>query len=507
MPSQLQSITLQAPGFRGINTQASATSLSPEWALLANNAVFDGSSRIAARKGFSKLTTSAIAGTPDVSQIAVFEESDGSSTVISAANNKLYSGTTTLTDITPTTGSVTADNWKFQNFNNKIIGFQDSHDAIEWDGVASDFTYIKDAGGHTGPPSGDIQGNTVLSAFGRLWASSSDGYTLVWSDLLDEHNWSTGSSGSLDTNSIFPSGGDKIVALAAYNNFLVIFGEYSIIVYDNPEVPSTIVLADTIVGVGCIERDSVQDVGTDLMFLSHSGVRSLARTIETNTLPLQDLSQQVKNDVIGAVDNIPTANKIRSIYNPVEGFYLLSLDTVQYCFDVKLSQQGVQPRATTWDSSLIKSLAYGRDEVMYIGGEGVVGKYDSYLDDTSTYLFTYKSTWLDFDSSVLKFPKRIRATVAGGYSYDFKFTWSFDFSAQVTTGTKAIVSQFTPAEWGEAEWGEDAWSGGDSEISSVAINMRKAGQHIQWGWQVIINGSPLSIQKVDLFVKLGRVAR
>ena len=53
--AQLFNVPLTAPGFRGLNTQASATLMPPDWATVLNNAVIDRFGRIASRKGFDSL--------------------------------------------------------------------------------------------------------------------------------------------------------------------------------------------------------------------------------------------------------------------------------------------------------------------------------------------------------------------------------------------------------------------------------------------------------------------
>jgi hypothetical protein len=82
-----------------------------------------------------------------------------------------------------------------------------------------------------------------------------------------------GTSGSINIAKVFPDGYDEVTGLAAHNGFLVIFGRHSIVVYQGAESPATMQLVDTIAGVGCIERDSIQSTGDDLIFLSHIGYR------------------------------------------------------------------------------------------------------------------------------------------------------------------------------------------------------------------------------------------
>src|SRR3990167_5588918 len=133
MSNRLYPLRLSAPGFFGLNKQALSSDVGPQWATEATNLVFDEAGRLASRKGFTKLTTSALTGAPSV--WTIFEQLTVGSvgTILSAANNKLYSGTTTLTDITGTADDVTgitADHWRFQNLGSSVIGFQAGHDPV-----------------------------------------------------------------------------------------------------------------------------------------------------------------------------------------------------------------------------------------------------------------------------------------------------------------------------------------------------------------------------------------
>ena len=57
MAQRLQNITIQAPGFAGINTQDSPIGLDPSFASIADNCVIDQYGRIGARKGYSAVST------------------------------------------------------------------------------------------------------------------------------------------------------------------------------------------------------------------------------------------------------------------------------------------------------------------------------------------------------------------------------------------------------------------------------------------------------------------
>ena len=102
MAQQLQNITVAAPGFFGLNTQDSPIGLDPSFASVADNCVIDKSGRIAARKGYDEVSTNApsLLGTSrGIETVYEYVDQSGSKYVLSAGNNKIFSGTTTLTDI------------------------------------------------------------------------------------------------------------------------------------------------------------------------------------------------------------------------------------------------------------------------------------------------------------------------------------------------------------------------------------------------------------------------
>ena len=110
-------------------------------------------------------------------------------------------------------------------------------------------------------------------------------------------------------------------------------------------------LYDVVTGIGCIARDSVAYTGTDLVFLSSTGIRSVLRTIAEKSAPFRDLSKNVRNDLMTIVATETLAN-INAVYSSKDAFYLLTLPSLNlvYCFDMRAMMQDGAARATTWDS-------------------------------------------------------------------------------------------------------------------------------------------------------------
>jgi len=306
MAQVLQTFSISAPGFFGLNTQDSSLDLASGFALSANNCVIDKFGRIGSRKGWSPQNTAinAALGTADIKSIGEVVTNGGVSYTICAGNNKLFIyAAGALTELTygggGTAPTITNSNWQMASLNSHLYLFQSGHTPLVFDPAVSTTTYrrISEKTGHTGTVQ---NGNVVISAYGRLWVTdtTTDKNTIYFSDSLAGHLWTGGSSGSLNVNTVWPNGGDNIVGLGAHNGFLFIFGRNNILVYSGATVPSTITLSDTTTGIGCIARDSIQNTGSDIIFLSDTGVRSVLRTIQEKSAPYRDLSKNVRDDLM-----------------------------------------------------------------------------------------------------------------------------------------------------------------------------------------------------------------
>jgi hypothetical protein len=356
-----------------------------------------------------------------------------------------------------------------------------------------------------GATNATFKANEVVAAFGRLFiAGNATNDTIIyWSDLLDGNAFTGGSSGNIDVAKAWPNGADKIVALAAHNDFLIVFGEHSIIVYSGADSPASMAISDTVSGVGCIDRKTVQNIGTDLLFLSDDGLRSLGRVIQEKSLPITDASRNVKQDLIAKIANktVPAS----SVYSPENYFYLLGLpdSNLIYCFDLRGRLANGSYRVTKWPSVDFKSFARDRDGTVYIGTTAGIGKYDGFDDNNSSYIFRYTSPGLTFgEPSKLKLLKKIRPTIIGGNNVDIVLSWTYDFSVQANT-SRFRVGSTNPAFFGVSEYTQAEYSLGDL-ISRKSLNCTGNGSVVTVGLQTEVNGSSISLQEMNVLALIGK---
>jgi len=251
MAAQLQSYSLSARGFYGLNTEDSPLDLGSGFALIATNCILDQYGRIGARKGWTRVNASSGAlGANDVGVIHELVQTNGTLTILFAGNNKIFKldSSNVVVELTygggGTAPTITASNWQCATLNGIAYFFQTGHDPIIYDPAVS-LTTFRRVSEKTGYVATVPQADIAISAFGRLWVANTatDKTTITFSDLIAGHVWGGGTSGSLDISRVWPNGADEIMGLAAHNDFLFIFGKRQILVYSGASTPASIVLA------------------------------------------------------------------------------------------------------------------------------------------------------------------------------------------------------------------------------------------------------------------------
>jgi hypothetical protein len=346
-----------------------------------------------------------------------------------------------------------------------------------------------------------------IYAFGRLWVANvsiNDTQTVYFTDIQDPSDWTTGTSGYLDISAVIPTG-DPIVALAQHNGFLIIFCKKHIVIYSGAKDPSTLKLEDIITNMGCIARDSVATVqGADIMFLSATGVQSLGRLVSEKSLPFRDVSKNVRDDLLANIANESLKN-IKGVYVAEEAFYLLSLPYTgfTYCFDTRGILENGAARTTIWKDINPTAFHVTSARQFYVGKVGYIGRYNRYTDNEQPYRFSYYTNYFDFEQpSTLKILKKLGAIIIGGGVQDISVKWSFDYNTNYRIETVSTRGGDV-SEYGIGEYNIAEYSNGIS-LDGIKLNASGAGKILQLGFETDINGSPVSIQKINVAVKTGK---
>jgi len=514
MTKQLQPLSIPGPGSWGLNTEEQRKEIDPRWAIKAQNAVVSDSGVLAARKGWKAQNGSAVEDSNGdkvpFQQIHEYLDSAEKTAIVFTGDNKIYEDPSSPTDISGSITTPSADNWTFVNFKGKLIGFLEAHKPIIKDGVGTGNTFSD-----VSPTSGSVpQGGAALAAYGRLWASDDDGTTVKWSDLLDHDGWDAGSSGSLDTYSVWTTGSDEIIALAAFKDRLVIFGKREILIYTGTASPTStdFVLEDSIKNIGCVARDSVQNIGDDILFLSDNGLQSLSRAIQGGDLPLESISRNVFSDLMSNFA-AETPSNVKSAYFQQEGLYLLSMPSSNrvWVFDVahRLPETGL-PRVTTWTGMTPNSLTGTRGNNLYFGQTGYIGLYgggtstEEFQDDGSPYRFEVRTGRTSGQQSPLvKVPKFAKSSVTGGFGQTVTMVWDLDFK-DFTGSSQGTLESGTASFWEVDTWEDSFWS--DEFVrDEVVFPLEGMGNNMTIEHRLDIDGDEFILHRTDVFLKAGRL--
>jgi hypothetical protein len=544
MSKALQVSSVSAPGFLGLNTQDPSLEISNGFAGIALNCVIDKFGRVGARQGYQKVNTSS--GTLGANEVTVIHEliqTDGTLTVLFFGNGKLFklglstagavaeyniaeygsngsplaeytqgvAGLGTVLELTygggGTAPTFNAGNWQAASLNGVVYFFQINNDPIIYDPAVSTTTYrrVTEKTGYAGTVP---EANVAISAYGRIWAANTttNNTTVYFSDLLAGHVWSTGTAGSLNVAGVWPNGADEVMGLAAHNGFLFIFGRRQILIYSGATTPSSMTLSDTISSVGCIARDTIQNTGKDVVFLSGSGLRSVLRTVQEKSAPLGDLSKNIRNDFLGIVAS-ESDTQLRSVYSEQYGFYLLTCPTANkvFCFDTKTTLEDGSYRVTIWDNITPQSFCSRRNGDLLLGKTGYVTKYTGYQDDTSPYRMEYYTNNADLgNDGQTSIIKKIKVLVVGGSNQAVSVFWGYDFSSSYQSQTISIPTQAV-SEYGIGEYNIAEYATGII-LEELTAYGSGSGKVVQTGFEININGSPISFQKIEIQTKTGKLA-
>ena len=517
MGKPLQAASIAAPAFYGLNTQESGVTLQQGFALHADNCIIDKFGRLGSRKGWQTVSNAkdgSANGNVGVNLLGVsnFKEVTGADTLLSFSVNKFYKGLTNLVTLTPSTGdTIAAGNWQTATLNDHHYFFQRGYLPLVYtnDGGADTFQSVVTHSGRAGtPPSA----NTVLAAYGRLWAAdtATNKTTVYFTDVLDGTAWSGGTSGTLDISSVLTQGSDEIVALGAHNGNFIIFCTNNIIFYSDGNnfnagmTTSSLTLVEVIEGVGCIARDSVQNTGEDILFLSNTGVRSLNRTVQEKSQPMRDISKNIRDDMMDAI-LVEDLDDVKSVYSPSNAFYLLVMPATRqtFCFDTRSPMQDGSYRATVWPSLTPKALLSTGTAVLFGMPDGIA-KHVGYQDGGVQYQMSYYSSFFDMDMpNTAKIVKKMTATTVGatGQSFALKIGYEYSpiFNSQPFTLQAGTIYEYGVSEYNLAEYA------GSVLINDLSSPASGSGNILQVGFTAEINGAGLSLQKLSIYAKQGKV--
>ena len=100
--------------------------------------------------------------------------------------------------------------------------------------------------------------------------------------------------------------------------------------------------------------------------------------------------------------------------------------------------------------------------------------------------------------------KKVKVLVVGGSNQAVSIFWGYDFSSSYQSQTVSIPTQAV-SEYGIAEYNIAQYAAGIT-LQELTAYGNGAGKIVQTGFEVNINGFPISFQKIEIQTKTGKLA-
>jgi len=222
--------------------------------------------------------------------------------------------------------------------------------------------------------------------------NSSAPNVLYWSGRFTLDDFTKSSAGYIELT-------DVIVGLKAFRERLFVFCRNSIYVVEGIDVAAQLQIQPVTKNIGCMSKESIQEIGGDLVFLAHDGIRTLGATTKIGDIALTTISTPIElllPDIRqSAIDNNISSLVIRN-KNQYRLFYINSgFATAKQrgiCGTLKYGEQGLM-----WEWSELKGI-----ESYTSASQITVDKYERiYHGDLHGYVFQ-QETGDTFDGSVIK---------------------------------------------------------------------------------------------------------
>tara|TARA_Y100000031_G_scaffold51298_1_gene58902 strand:+ start:2121 stop:3926 length:1806 start_codon:yes stop_codon:yes gene_type:complete len=291
--------------------------------------------------------------------------------------------------------------------------------------------------------------------------------TVAYSSRLKPYDFEATGSGTIDV-------GDIIVGIKVFRNTLIIFCKNSI--FELTSLDSTPILKSITKNIGCIDGNTIQEVGGDLIFLAPDGLRTVAGTARIADVEIGSVSRKILpliNDLLDNIANYTLSSMVIRERSQYRLFYFQSgqADSSQKGIigTFKFNEQGIP--AFEWSNTrglVVKTctsdLNTSNEEVKFSADEsGYVYLHDSgnsFNGENISGIF--QTPDMDYgDNGLRKSLYAVKANIKPeGTQDDLKLRIRYDFASSdvpqpgvFNVGTLAATSLYGSAVYGSGIYG------------------------------------------------------
>ncbi len=395
MPKSQSKIPIHDIGKFGLNLSQQDQEVAVGWLSASTNVYYGDSGQLQSIPSFD-LDDADFDGDQGADSDMIFYVDDtGDSAVISSTTTSdyIYHATNGAAELTGSSSAATYKRWIV--FNDIAYRFVNNSYNVAYIDDATDTAVTSST-----PANIPNHKGVATSAFGYVWLIDEDGQTLYRSDLLAMSFAAT--PVQWDLREYWPSGYDEAIAVREWNNFLLVFGRKSILIYAEKVVndgwtDTNVALYDAIEGIGCIGDKTIQSVGNALWFLSSDGLKSIGRVAaEGSSLSINAVNPYLDDEIKANTDD----KYAQGIFSPFNNTYILSYEDSGFAITYDTRDYGLGYYRATYAWTTAGSFAYDHiNQKLYYGSAS--GIYS--IDKSSSNFVTssgYTTGWHSFDDIV-----------------------------------------------------------------------------------------------------------
>ena len=302
--------------------------------------------------------------------------------------------------------------------------------------------------------------------------------TIFYSGTSDINDFTSTGSGSIVLD-------DQVVGLKSFRGDLIIFCKNSIYKLVNINDSNSIAITPITKNVGCLDGNSIQEIGGDLIFLSPDGFRLVAGTARIGDVELSSVSRQIQSIVASLAANIGSlvissaVLRSKSQYRLFYSASSASTDTAKGIIGTITPQGfewsetiGIQAHGFTsgFDNDSVEQIYHG-DKDGYVYNHNTGNDFNPAGTQTNIDA-RYKTPNLDFgDAGTLKtlHYTKISFTPEGTVQPTLKITYDFDDTNRPQPPVYTMDSIPTPAVFGDSTFNTAVFGASQDPMARQAV--------------------------------------
>ena len=385
-------------------------------------------------KGFSKFSSTVVPGSGNIlgckvinASKAVVARSDGSRTEYHYGTGTSW---TSLGDGTALGGKVRSADFNFDG-TDKVVFVDGVNFPAIFNNSNNTLAFL------TSSNSSDIAQASQVAIFKNI-AFYAKGSSLIYSVPFDPTDFTSSSgAGSLKVST-------DITGLAVFREQLIIFGENSIHKLTGSSTSDFAVTSIT-EKIGCLNADTIQEVGGDIMYMSPDGIRLLSATDRIGDFGLDIASDPIAKDVN---DFVLSSSSFASIVLREKAQYRVfafissqQAEQAKGLLATKFSAQGSAQMAWATISGIKANVADSKytgssETILFANEDGYIYKMETGSNfDGSNIEAIYESPYMPIsDPQVRKTFYKITSYVEPTGTMSLDLAIKFDFSTSTNTG-------------------------------------------------------------------------